>query len=342
MTKKLGLFSKLIYGINIVFALLLLVSFVLPFVPPSKYPNISLLSLAVSPLIIINIIFIIYWGFKLNSKVMLSLLVVAFAYFHFGSFFKIPSEKDTEAYTNTLKVLSFNVRLFNLYEAKETQKGIPEIIKNYIEKEQPEILCLQEYHKDSRLDFSEYPYQYIYFRKKNVLGHAIFSKYPLLNKYSFNFEKTINNGLSVDVVKGKDTIRIYNLHLQSLSVVPSLTFLKETDKDVLRKRMSARFIKQQKQAIAINNHKEKSKYPVIISGDFNNTPFSYVYHQLSENMNDAFVEGGNGLGTTYFFDKYPMRIDYILTSKELDVLQFETIKKTFSDHYPITATLGWK
>ncbi|MFK5981544.1 MAG: endonuclease/exonuclease/phosphatase family protein [Flavobacteriaceae bacterium] len=342
MTKKLGLFNKLIYWINIVVALLLLVSFVLPFVPPNKYPNISLLSLAVSPLIIINIIFIIYWVFKLKSKVILSLIVVVFAYFHFGSFFKFSSEKDTEEYTNTLKVLSFNVRLFNLYEKKETQKNIPEIIKNYIEKEKPEILCLQEFHKDSRLDFSDYPYQYIYFRKKNVLGHAIYSKFPLLNKHSFDFEKTYNNALSADVVKGKDTLRIYNLHLQSLSVMPSLVFLKDTDKDVLRSRMSNRFIKQQEQAAVIVNHKENSKFPVIISGDFNNTPFSYVYHQFSENMNDAFVEAGNGIGTTYFFDNYPMRIDYILTSKELDVLQFETIKKTFSDHYPITATIGWK
>jgi len=341
MTKKLGLFNKIIYWINIVVVLLLLVSFVLPYVPPNKYPTISLLSLAVSPLIILNIIFIIYWVFKLKSKVILSLIVVVFAYFHFGSFFKFSSEKDTEEYINTLKVLSFNVRLFNLYEKKETQINIPEIIKNYIEKEQPDVLCLQEFHKDSRLDFSEFPYQYIYFRKKNVLGHAIFSKFPLMNKYSFDFEKTYNNALCADVVKGKDTIRIYNMHLQSLSVIPSLIYLKETDKDVLRSRMSSRFIEQQEQVATIMNHKKKSKYPVVISGDFNNTPFSYVYHELSKNMYDAFVEAGNGLGTTYFFDSYPMRIDYILTSKELEVLKFETIKETFSDHYPITATIGW-
>ena len=58
-------------------------------------------------------------------------------------------------------------------------------------------------------------------------------------------------------------------------------------------------------------------------------------------MKDAFVECGNGIGTTYLFDSYPMRIDYILVSKELDVVKFETVKKSFSDHYPVSATVGW-
>jgi endonuclease/exonuclease/phosphatase family metal-dependent hydrolase len=113
------------------------------------------------------------------------------------------------------------------------------------------------------------------------------------------------------------------------------------DNEILRKRVSTRFVKQQDQVEAILENKEKSKYPVIICGDFNNTPFSYVYHKLSEEMNDAFEEAGNGIGTTFFFEYYPMRIDYILSSKNMEVLSFETIKKTFSDHYPIMATMGW-
>jgi endonuclease/exonuclease/phosphatase family metal-dependent hydrolase len=342
MTKKLGLINKMIYGNNIVFAALLLVSFVLPYLPPDKYPNISLLSLAVSPLIIINILFVLYWLFKLKSKAMLSIAVIVFAYFHFGSFFKFSSNKNKEEYSSTLKVLSYNVRLFNLYEAKEKQAGIPEVINNFIEKEQPDIICIQEYYSINDVDFSLYPHQYIHFNKKNKLGHAIFSKYPIINEYSFDFPHTYNNSLSVDVVKGKDTVRVYNLHLQSLSIVPKMSYLQEVGNEVLLERVSVRFIKQQKQIEKILAHKNKSKYPVILTGDFNNTPFSYVYHKVSENMKDAFVEAGNGLGTTFYFDVYPMRIDYIMTTDDFDILGFETIKNTFSDHYPISATLGLK
>lgn len=78
-----------------------------------------------------------------------------------------------------------------------------------------------------------------------------------------------------------------------------------------------------------------------MGGDFNNTPFSYTYHTLQAGMQDAFVERGHGLGTTFLFDSYPMRIDYILVSPQLNVLSFETVKKSFSDHYPISATVGW-
>ena len=339
--KKLGLIGKIIYGNNIVFALLLLVSFVLPYIPPEQYPNISLLSLAVSPLIVINVLFALYWLFKLKKKLILSFSVLLFAYFHFGSFFKISSEKNKEEYNHTLKMLSYNVRLFNIYEKKEKQKGIPEIIKSFIEKEQPDVICIQEFYRINDADFSDYPYQFIHFKEKNKLGHAIFSKYPITNKFSFDFKHTFNNSISADIVKGKDTIRVYNLHLQSLSVVPNLNYLQEIDKNVLRNRMSERFIKQQNQMEEILAHKAASKYPVIICGDFNNTPFSYVYHELSKNMNDAFVEAGNGLGTTYLFENYPMRIDYILTSEKLKVVDFTTVEKTFSDHYPISAIIGW-
>ena len=215
-------------------------------------------------------------------------------------------------------------------------KAYPNVIESSIERYR-----FREYNKKNKIDFSEYPYRYIHFRGKNILGHAIFSKYPLINTYSFDFEDSYNNTLSADLVKGSDTLRIYNIHLQSLSIKPSVSYLQEADNEMLRKKISIRFIKQQEQVETILEHKNNSRYPVIISGDFNNTPFSYVYHKVSESMNDAFVEAGNGIGATYLFEYYPMRIDYILASNELQILSFNTIKKTFSDHYPIRATIGW-
>tara|TARA_R110000787_G_scaffold43372_1_gene106403 strand:- start:12105 stop:13133 length:1029 start_codon:yes stop_codon:yes gene_type:complete len=341
MSKKLGLLNRIIYGVNIIAALFLLVSFVLPFIPPKSFPGLSLLSLAVSPLIVLNILFVAYWLFKLKKFVFLSLSIIVIAYFHFGSFFKFSSTENPTEIANTLNVLSFNVRLFNLYESKNAQKNIPEIISSFLKNENPDVLCLQEYNKEMKIDFTAYPYSYIHFRGKNILGHAIFSKYPLINTYSFDFQDSYNNTLSADLVKGSDTLRIYNLHLQSLSIKPSVSYLQEVDNEVLRKRISTRFVKQQEQLETILKHKNNSRHPVIISGDFNNTPFSYVYHKVSESMNDAFVEAGNGIGTTYLFEYYPMRIDYIFASNELQILNFNTIRKTFSDHYPITAIVGW-
>ena len=86
MKKKLGLFNKLMYWTNLVVALLLLISFVLPYIPPQRFPTLSLLSLAVFPLIIINSLFVLYWIFKLKLKVLISTSILLITHFHFGSF----------------------------------------------------------------------------------------------------------------------------------------------------------------------------------------------------------------------------------------------------------------
>ena len=89
-------------------------------------------------------------------------------------------------------------------------------------------------------------------------------------------------------------------------------------------------------------HSEKAPYPTVLMGDLNNTPFSYVFKKLSGNMQDAFLERGTGLGTTFVFDFYPLRIDYIFASNQFNVLDFEIIETTFSDHKPIMAGLQFK
>ena len=342
MKKKLGLFNSILYWINLLVVFLLLVSFALPFIPPKSFPTISLLSLVVYPLIILNLLFVIYWLYKLKLKIVYSLVVLIIAHFHFGSFFQISSEEIPSETKNSLSVLSYNVHLFNAYEKEPQPIVVAATFSDILTSQTPDVICIQEYYAKNEVDFSEYPYQFINFRGNVDLGHAIFSKYPLANKGSFDFKNSNNNAIYADVVKGKDTIRVYNLHLQSLGITPSISSLQEEDQERFRKRTSYAFMKQQEQVEDILAHKESSLYPVVLCGDFNNTSFSYVYHQLSNNLNDAFVEKGNGIGTTYLFDSFPTRIDYVLASEELKIVKFENIKNTFSDHYPVSAKVVWE
>ena len=333
--------NKFIYWGNLLAAFLLLISFILPYLPPRSFPTLSLLNLVVSLLIIVNIIFAIYWAIQFRRRFFVSFTVLLISYFYFNVFYEVSSEGDASQYKNTLSVLSYNVRLFNAYE-KNPKADAPQIISEMLFEESPDVVCVQEYYKPNTIDFSMYPHQYIHFKsEKAKLGHAIFSKYPLINTGAFDFEETYNNTLYADVVKDTDTIRIYSLHLQSLGIIPRVSFLQESDNEKLRKRVSRAFEMQQNQVEAILEHKSKTKHPVILSGDFNNTPFSYSYRKLKDGMQDAFRERGNGLGTTFKFEKYPMRIDYIFASEGLEILLFDTLKKTFSDHYAVRATVGW-
>lgn len=347
--KKEGLFVKIIFWINCIAAFLLVISFILPYLPPKNFPNISLLSLAVSPLIILNILFGLYWLIRRSKWIFLSLSVLVISYFYFNPFFEFSSEKGSKDFDKTLSILSYNVRLFNAYEENQT-KDVPKIISELLNTQQPDVICIQEFYRDDSVNFAAYPYQYIYFKysknkkgklKENVLGHAILSKYPLINTGSFDFSGSSNNSIYADLVKDRDTIRVYNLHLSSMGILPTVSYLQEGDTDKLRRRMSNAFIGQQEQMVQILAHKDKSPYPVLLCGDFNNTQFSYVYRKIQTGMQDAYLQKGNGLGTTYLFDSYPMRIDYVFTSEQFEVLKFETIKKTFSDHYPVVATVGW-
>ncbi|MBT0608550.1 endonuclease/exonuclease/phosphatase family protein [Aequorivita echinoideorum] len=339
--RKRRAFNNLLYWCNLFVALLLLISFVLPYLPPKTFPTLSLLSLVVSLLIIVNIIFAIYWAVQFRRRFFVSFLLLAVSYFYFNVFFEISSEGDASEYENTLSVLSYNVRLFNAYEEnpkEDAQKVISEILKE----QAPDVICIQEFYKPNSIQFTGYPYKYIHFKsEKAKLGHAIFSKYPLIKTGAFDFAETYNNTLYADVLKNKDTIRVYSVHLQSLGIIPRVSFLQESDNEKLRKRVSTAFEKQQNQVFKILEHKSKVKYRTLVCGDFNNTPFSYSYRKLKEGMQDAFRERGNGLGTTFKFEKYPMRIDYIFASEDFEVLSFETLNNTFSDHYAIRATLGW-
>ncbi len=339
--KKLGTFNKFILFLNWIASLLLVVSFILPYLPPKSFPIVSLLSLGVSPLIVLNLLFFFYWLILVRKQLRLSAIVLVISYFHFNSFYAISSDLNTEDYNNSIKVLSYNVRLFNAYEKNNTL-DTGEMMSKLLDTEQPDVLMLQEFHNPNTVDFSDFKYKYIHFRfPASQLGHAIFSKYKIINTAAFNFENTTNNVLYADVIKGRDTIRIYNLHLQSLKIIPENIVEGKENEKLWLKRISKAFQTQEEQIAKLIEHKDKSPYPVILGGDFNNTPFSYTYQKLHQDMKDGFIKRGNGLGSTFLFNKYPMRIDFLFADKDLDFIHFENIKKTFSDHYPISATIGW-
>ncbi|WP_239990771.1 endonuclease/exonuclease/phosphatase family protein [Marixanthomonas ophiurae] len=278
----------------------------------------------------------------MKRKFLVSTVILVIAYFYFNPFFEISTEKDVSEYKKTISILSYNVRLFNAYEDNPASEEVSKTFSEILKEEKPDIISVQEYYVQNEVDFSEYPYQHINFKEKNKLGHAIFSKYPIVNKGAFNFSETTNNAIYADIVKGYDTIRVYGLHLQSLRIVPRVSFLQENDKERLRKRIADAFVKQEGQVAKIKKHKAQSRYKTIVTGDFNNTPFSYIYKNMTNGMQDAFLKRGNGIGTTFKFDFYPMRIDYILASENFEVLKFNTIEESFSDHFPVSATLGWE
>lgn len=236
--------------------------------------------------------------------------------------------------------MNYNVRLFNLYDWIP-EKNIENKIVDFIKTEAPEILSIQEYHPHKNIDLSFFKYKYEKLSgKKTKYGQAIFSQYPIVNSGSIEFPDTGNNAIFADILKGVDTIRVYNIHLESLHIDANVETLKNEDSERLFKRIGATFKMQQFQTELFLIHKTQCAYKMIICGDFNNTIFSYVYRKIKGDLNDTFKEAGNGFGRTYDFKFFPVRIDFIFADEAFTVNGFKAYNEHYSDHYPIMTTLG--
>lgn len=336
--KNLTLLDKLLYVINSIIATLLLLSYLLPYISPVRIPLFAVLSLFVPVLIVLNGGFAIYWLVKGKKQLFTPLLVLIIGYFISTPFFKFSSKNSS--FNDDIKIMTYNVRMMN-HLNWTNEKEIPEKIKKLVTANNPDILLLQENYCIKEYEFN-YPYKYIKVKGNNgVFGMAIYSKFPIIKKGSLNLEATNNNIIYADILRKKDTIRIYNLHLQSLYLTPEKENFGQHTSQKLVFNLKNRFKKQAFQALTFLEHEQKWQGKKIIAGDFNNTAFSWVYNKISNNKKDAFVETGFGFGKTFNY-WFPMRIDFILTDKNAIINKYTSFSEKYSDHFPSMARINWK
>ncbi len=340
--KNLKRIDKLIYLLNSVFAVVLLFSYILPFVAPKVFSVLSVLSLSVPVLLIVNVLFFFYWLLKAKKQLLLSLLVLGIGYKNVSTLYRFSSDEAPKYKTNSISVMSYNVRLFNLHNWIKTT-DVPVEISRFIKKENPDVLAFQEFHPHKKINFAQYKYKYQSLSiHKTKYGQAIYSKYKIVSKGDIVFKKSYNKAIFVDILKGKDTLRIYNVHFESLHINPDVKELKKANKEQLVKKIGSRFVLQQQQVEQVLAHQQKSNYKKIILGDFNNTAYSYIYKQFkNKKFKDAFEISGNGFGKTYNFKLFPLRIDFILIDETLHATKFKNYSQKLSDHYPIKTSVFW-
>ncbi|MEN8857480.1 MAG: endonuclease/exonuclease/phosphatase family protein [Flavobacteriaceae bacterium] len=336
--KKSGFGNKIIVFINTILALLLLFSYLLPFISPKSSPGFTVLSLAVPLLFLLNLLFAIYWIVQLKKYFIISAVIIILGFGYISSIVKFTEKKIL--LNDDIKVMSYNVRMFNHY--KWTNKdAIAEKASQFIAEKKPDILTIQEFYEAKNLEIS-YPYKYIKTKSKtNKFGLAIYSNYQIINSGSLNLKNSANNIIFADVLKGTDTIRVYNIHLESLKINPDKQNFGEKNSDRLLRRIKASFQKQAAQVEQFLAHEKEWKGKKIICGDFNNTAFSWVYRQIKKDKQDAFKIAGKGMGKTFNY-LYPMRIDFILPDNNFDVNNFKTFDVEYSDHFPILARIKLK
>lgn len=363
-------FFKILFGaLYFICLLALLFSYAASYINPKTFWLFAFFGIAYPVLLLLNLVFLIWWAVQKNKLFWISLICIVAGYNHIAHFFLFNFFRSSSinANSSSIKVLSYNVRLFDLYNwtgNKQTRSHLLALLN----KESADIVCLQEYFQrdndrfnmtdtlDKLLAARSHHVVYTLSRKKkDHWGIATFSKYEMVNKGRVPFKYHSNNiCIFSDLKIGNDTVRIYNLHLQSISFgyaeYKFIETLKENNekldvddielgsKNILRQ-MKRAFIKRASQTEKIIVHVDSCKYPVIICGDFNDTPFSFTYRKFSKRYKDAFLNSGSGLGRTYNGEFPSYRIDYIFYSNQFTSKDFQVLPEEYSDHYPISCNI---
>lgn len=338
--KNLSWFNKIMFFFNIVLTVLTFIAYLLPFMAPKVFPFLAVFTLLMPLMLVLNFMFFLYWLFQTKRQMLLSGLFLLLGITFISKFYKFSSVEAPQEQAD-FTLMSYNVRLFNLYDWLP-QRDIPVKIPAFVKQHNPDIVCLQEYNKVGDDNFKQYKHRYI-FKREGQTGQAIYSRFKIFNTGDIQFPGSANNVVYADITKGTDTLRVYSMHLQSIKISPDIhETIDERKSKVIFNRLSEAFMKQQLQGELVEKHKSECTYPMIICGDLNNSAFSYVYRRVKGEMNDAFEEAGSGFGKSYNFKYYPARIDYVFTDEKLQVKEFKTFPDFVnSDHYPVMTRLAF-
>lgn len=347
----MSVLDRILYILNMLALFALALSYLAPYVSPSTFLwPIAFLGLLYPVLVGINILFGLYWLVSFKRHFWSNLFIILIGYGHIQTLVSFQKKENT--LESHLSVMSFNVRLFNIYKWID-KKEVKDEIVSFINTKNPNVLCLQEFYAPSELPDIKMSYKHIGLQdEKKQWRMATYSSFPIIEKGTVSIKGERKNNICIysDIATPKDTIRVYNVHLASnwfresdYSFMQNPVLEKEEFSKGIRAigtRLKSSFFKRAEQVRAIKKHMNRSPHAIILCGDFNDTPNSYAYHQLSSGLKDAFVQKGKGFGRTYN-GKFPsLRIDYILHSPELNSTQFRTHSTDLSDHFPIQAGIN--
>jgi len=370
MRKKRKWFRVSLFIINCFAVAALLCSYAAAYISPLKFWPLAFFGIAYPAILLINLLFVVLWLTLWNRFIFISLLTILLGIGNLRSIIPVRFGNDKTRSDHSIRVLTYNVH--SLY-GNQPDNLIPDArsqVTDFIAQEKADILCVQEFyaigeeymktlHKFSRsIQLSSFYFKNYreFWQKTKINAIATFSRFPIVNQGFFRLEDKSTFGIFADIAINSDTIRVYNLHLESIrlgnddySFYSQLTdpaadeknFTKGSRKMIWK--LKKAFILRAMQVDMLTAHMKYCPYPVLICGDFNDTPSSYAYHLLSKNRNDAFVKAGSEwVGPTYAGRFPAFRIDYMLYDDFFTAVSYQKKEINLSDHYPVISDFTFK
>jgi endonuclease/exonuclease/phosphatase family metal-dependent hydrolase len=357
-------------SLNVLTALLYLLACLAPYLNPVKWWMISLLGLGFAFLIVTLMAFIFFWLIFRPRLILISLIPLLISYQSIGVFFAFntPHKFDYNKSRESLRIVHWNVARFTEWR-RNNNKGSQTRLKmlDLIKEQNADILCLQEfftstdsiYYNNLRHVSKELGYPYYYFSQdedgdKQWVGQIIFSRRPLFHTGMVRFPRPSmpETLIYADVVLNGDTLRLFTTHLQSVQfrkqdyerieqIKNTNDGMVENSKNIFSK-LRRGVVNRSYQSVLVRQQMDASPYPFIFTGDFNDVPNSFTYHTIrGKNLKDAFLLTGLGVGRTYSYIAPTLRIDYVFTTPEFRIRQFNRVIKNYSDHYMLVTDVSW-
>ena len=319
-------------------------------VPPAGNTARAMLVYALPLLIIANAVFLIYWLIRLRFHwALMPLITILCCIPYIGTIFQVGSTDEKADAKSGIKFATYNVARFS----RETTGFIAQDILAEMKRQKVDIVCFQEYNdfsgdKKNSDSYKDY-FPHSAFGENDMV---VYSRYPIVNKKNLNFEQTNNSAMWVEVNVNDNIYRIYNVHLETTGINSTLhRAAKMANKGVevqgnalinaIYGNYTLGMIARSGQANVLAMDMRESEAPVIVCGDFNDVPYSYVYNTMLGDKIDGFKECGSGFMYTYRGDK-KVRIDYIFHDKGLEGLSYYKKELSYSDHYPVFMRIATK
>ncbi len=360
--KKYHLFRSVFWWLNILFGILLLISESAGTIAPHSAPIIALTGLIYPVLLISQFLFFIGWIVARNLRFLLPFMLIIIGYpniknnvgFHC---FAAKQEKSD------FRLFTYNVKGFSNRSFKMNEKSLKSTVLQFAIGNKPDIICMQEYRASKRKpeiirkNFKSGSYYFRdYYGNKQVknIGLLIISVYPSVGNGFLRFRSGRTFAIYSDLVIKKDTFRIINVHLASISLnsndlyLLSSPFEKTADnlewlqwRKIYRKLTTA-FRLHEQQMDTVKQTIQNSEFPVILCGDFNDTPSSYAYHQAAALLHDSYTDKACLMKSTYAGPLPFLRIDYVFLPPQLQATGYKRYDVQLSDHYAVGVGLNFK
>lgn len=342
----------ILFIINVLFAAALILSSMAGVLPPSRYMGVSILSYCYFLLLLANILFVLVWLCFSRWEFLLSAGAILLRFTFIPLFFQIGGTADVDRSPDNLKILTFNTHSFKGLDTDTlmTADSGALLFLDIVDEELPDVVCLQEFFSPPHVDLKAqmtargYEYRYGVHGANTSSTTLLFSRCQMVRGVMMDSVSKFY----ADIVKNGHKVRVCCVHLDSYQLVDEdregLKKLTSLKPDSTTSNMLGKFgetVQQHEQECdnELMPLVAKSKAPLVIAGDFNDTPASYIYQRLTDSLRDSYVEQGRGFGTTYHGPFPAFRIDYVLHSPQLTTLAYKRIKTNISDHYPIVVTL---